>query len=69
MALNKTQLKNGIKQLMQDMMQRDQASIDEFAERLATLIDNYVKEATIVYESGLQSPHGPVVGTFNGHLE
>jgi len=71
MALNKTQLKNGIKQLMQDMMQRDQASIDEFAERLATLIDNYVKEATIVYESGLTAPPmgGAVTGTFNGHLE
>jgi hypothetical protein len=69
MALNKNQLKQEIIQILTDMMQREHNSIDEFADRLATAVDNYVKQATIVYENGLVSPMGAVTGTFNGHLE
>ncbi len=69
MALDKQTLKQNIVDLLSDMMSRDQNSIDEFADRLATAIDNYVKQATIVYVNGLTAPMGPVTGTFNGHLE
>lgn len=47
MPLNKTGLKNEIKMLMEDMMQREQTSIDEFADRLADAVDMYVKTATV----------------------
>jgi len=71
MALNKDRLKNSIKQTMQDMMTREQTSIEEFADRLAQAIVDEVKEAAIVYQSGLVAPSGggPVTGTFNGNLQ
>ena len=69
MALDKNQLKQEIKQILQDMMQRDNASFEEFAERLSTAIDNYVKQAEIIYTGGLSAPSGAVTGTFNGNLE
>lgn len=69
MALNKGQLKNGIKALMTDMRTRTEISDDDYAAELADLIDAYVKSATIIYTSGLISPQGPVTGTFNGQLE
>ena len=71
MALNKSNLKNKIVQIMTDMMQRENTSIDEFATRLSDAIDEYVKEAKIVYENGLVAPSGggAVTGTFNGTLQ
>ena len=68
MALNKDELKQNIKQILIDMMQRDTASYEVFAQRLADAIDTYVKQATINYTSGLTAPSGAVTGTFNGNL-
>lgn len=69
--LNKPQLKAGIKNLMTEMRTRTENADDEFATRLADLIDEYVKSATITYTSGLIAPPngGPVTGTFTGNLE
>ena len=70
MALNKVILKNNIIAIMQDMMSREETSIEEFAERLASTIDVYVKDAEIVYKTGLTSATGGVVtGTFEGNLK
>lgn len=70
MALNKTGLKNEIIVIMNDMLERENTSIDEFAERLSDGIDNYVKQADIIYTTGLTSATGGVVtGTFEGRLE
>lgn len=69
MALNKADLKTKIAAIMTDMMERENTSIDEFAIRLSNAIDAYVKEATVVYTSGLIAPNGPVTGTFNGNLQ
>lgn len=69
MALDKGQLKNEIKTLMTEMRERTENSDDEFADRLATAIDKYVKTAGIVYQAGLVAPQGPVTGTFKGKLE
>jgi hypothetical protein len=68
MALNKENLKNNIIQIITDMRARKDNSDNEFAERLATAIDDYVKDAEIVYKSGLTAPNGPVTGTFAGNL-
>jgi len=48
MALDKTNLKNSIKALLEDMMSKEDASYNEFAERLADAVDTYVKTATVV---------------------
>lgn len=69
MALNKNDLKNDIIQIMTDMRTREVNSDEEYAERLATAIDNYVKAATIIYTAGLTAPNGPVTGTFEGNLQ
>jgi len=69
MALNKSELKTQIAAIMTDMMARETTSIDEFATRLSNTIDAYVKEATVVYSSGLIAPNGAVTGTFNGNLQ
>jgi len=69
MALNKNTLKQDIKVIITEMRSRTENSDDEFADRLATAIDTYVKTATITYQSGLTAPNGPVTGTFQGKLE
>ncbi|CVK17127.1 hypothetical protein Ga0061079_11629 [Apibacter mensalis] len=69
MALDKESLQAGIKSLLSEMLTRDSNSIDEFSKRLSSLIDNYVKTATIKYDGGLSSPNGAVIGTFKGKLE
>jgi hypothetical protein len=53
MALNKPALKTGIKTLLQDMMNREEASFDEFGDRLSTLIDTYVKTGTVTVAAGI----------------
>lgn len=69
MALDKGTLKNGIKALLEEMLIRKDSSSDEFAERLSTLIETYVKGAEIKYTGGLVAPPGtgggPVTGIFN----
>lgn len=71
MALNKEQLKEGVKTLMSEMRTREDNADDEFADRLATLVDAYVKTAAINYTNGLIAPSGggPVTGTFIGTLQ
>ncbi|MBP4140014.1 hypothetical protein [Flavobacterium geliluteum] len=69
MALNKETLKQDIISIITDMRARDENSDQEFAERLSTAIDTYVKAAKIIYQSGLVAPNGAVTGTFQGKLE
>lgn len=71
MSLDKGTLKTNIIGIMTDMMEREETSIEEFAERLSAAVDTYVKGATIVYTSGLIAPTsgGAVTGTFNGELQ
>ncbi|HHN48600.1 MAG TPA: hypothetical protein ENN08_06700 [Bacteroidales bacterium] len=69
--LNKTILRNDIKKLMQDMMKRENSSIDEFATRLANAVDSYVKGASVVATpaqvaaAALSNAGGPVVAAGN----
>lgn len=68
MALNKTDLENEIKELLTQMLTRENTSIDEFARRLSSSIHDFVKSADIKYDNGLSAPNGSVTGTFNGSL-
>lgn len=69
MALDKSKLETGIKQLLEDMMKREENSFDEFAKRLATTIDAYVKEGEIEYLGGLANSGGAVTGTIQGTIK
>ncbi len=53
MALVKPQLKNSILTLLTNMRERTNVSDDEFADRLSTMIDNYIKSATVTVPSGI----------------
>lgn len=67
MPLNKVTLKN---KLIHIFSQPDtDSNVEQVAEQIADAIDEYVKEAKIVYTNGLTAPNGPVTGTFNGNLQ
>lgn len=53
MALQRAPLKQGIVQLMKDMMEREEPSYDEFADRLSDLIEQYVKTGTVTVAQGI----------------
>ncbi len=53
MSLNKAQLKTDIEKLLEDMMQKEEKSFSEFAKRLSTSIDTYIKAATITVAPGI----------------
>ena len=51
--LNKTELKQSIHELLGEMRKRTEVCDDEFAERLAGIIDAYIKSATVTVPSGI----------------
>lgn len=53
MALNKEQLKQGIIALQQDMQRKTDASMEEYAERLASLIEAFVKSGEVTVQPGI----------------
>lgn len=53
MSLNKGKLNNDIKKLLQDMMQKEENSFDEFANTLSTAIYNFVKTGTVTVQAGI----------------
>lgn len=53
MALEKNTLTEGILTLLSEMRTRTEVSDRECAERLATLIDDYIKSATITVPAGI----------------
>ena len=61
--------KAAVKQILEDMITREETSTEEFAERLIEIMEAWLKQATIEYTSGLSAPNGAVTGIFNGQLE
>lgn len=53
MALNKQALQKGIIRLQQDMQRKTDASMEEYAERLASLIDDFVKSGEVTVAAGI----------------
>ncbi|MCO5230139.1 MAG: hypothetical protein M9958_03185 [Chitinophagales bacterium] len=72
MALNKQILKTKIKNLLNGLKDEENQAdaIEQFADELSTAIDDYVKEAEIIYTAGLVAPPlgGTVTGVFEGNL-
>ena len=53
MGLNKQALKQGIIALQQDMLTKTDASTEEYAERLASLIDAFVRSGEVTVNAGI----------------
>lgn len=53
MPLIKKTLQEGIQVLLTEMRERTEVSDEEFAQRLATMIDTYIKSATITVPAGI----------------
>ena len=53
MALNKQALQQGIIALQQDMQRKTEPSIEENAERLASLINDFVKSGEVTVAAGI----------------
>ena len=53
MALNKQALQQGIIRLQQDMQRKTDASMEEYAERLASLIDDFIKSGEVTVAAGI----------------
>lgn len=53
MPLNTPALEQSVLHLLQDMMLREQNSVQEFAHRLTLAIDSYVRSATITVPANI----------------
>mgnify|MGYP001021679136 CR=1 FL=1 len=53
MALNKEQLKQGLVALQRDMLTKTDASMEEYAERLASLIHDFVCSGEVTVAAGI----------------
>lgn len=53
MALNKEQLKQGLVALQRDMLTKTDASMEEYAERLASLIHDFVCSGEVTVAPGI----------------
>ena len=62
MALNKQALQQGIIRLQQDMQRKTDASMEEYAERLASLIEDFVKGGEVTVKSGIPLQAGTYTG-------
>ncbi|MGQ0739145.1 MAG: hypothetical protein ACT4OJ_08820 [Bacteroidota bacterium] len=72
MALDKTRLKNNLKNVFTDTaanggVDRD-AQLDYFCEKLADELVEEIKRLTITYNNGLAAGATPVTGVFNNTL-
>ena len=53
MALNKQAMKQGIIRLQQDMQRKTDASMEEYAERLASLINDFFRSGEVTVAAGI----------------
>ena len=62
MALNKQALKQGIISLQRDMLTKTEPSMEEYAERLASLIDTFVRSGKVTVQAGITLQAGAYTG-------
>ena len=62
MGLNKEQLKQGIISLQRDMLTKTEPSMEEYAERLASLIDTFVRSGKVTVQAGITLQAGAYTG-------
>ncbi|MRI64708.1 hypothetical protein EDM00_12030 [Ornithobacterium rhinotracheale] len=54
MALDKESLKQGLISLQKEMIKEEAPSYEKYAEKLATLIENFVKSGKVVVNKGIE---------------
>lgn len=62
MALNKQALKQGIIDLQRDMLTKTEPRMEEYAERLASLIDTFVRSGEVTVQAGITLQAGVYTG-------
>lgn len=62
MGLNKQALKQGIITLQQDMLTKTEANPEEYAERLASLIYDFVRSGEVTVQAGITLQAGAYTG-------
>ena len=62
MALNKEQLKQGIISLQRDMLTKTEPSMEEYAKRVASLIDTFVRSGEVTVQAGITLQAGTYTG-------
>ena len=62
MSLNKEQLKQGIISLQRDMLIKSEPSMEEYAERLASLIDTFFRSGVVTVQAGITLQAGAYTG-------
>lgn len=68
MPLNKTDLRNGIKGILTDMLSKEENSIDEFAIRLSDEIEKFVKSGTVTVSVSTTGSASAQTGTGTGSI-
>ena len=66
MGLNKQALKQGIITLQQDMLTKTEANPEEYAERLASLIYDFVRSGEVTVQAGITLQAGAYMGATTG---
>ena len=66
MALNKQALQQGIIRLQQDMLTKTDAGMEEYAERLASLIYDFVRSGEVTVQAGITLQAGAYTGATTG---
>ena len=66
MALNKQALQQGIIALQQDMQRKTDTSMEEYAERLASIIDEFVRSGEVTVATGITLQAGAYTGATTG---
>ena len=69
LAVEKAEAKTALITILNEMMEREETSTEEFAERLIDVLEVWLGKATIVYLSGLSAGPNVVTGTFLGKLQ
>ncbi|MGV4332519.1 hypothetical protein [Ornithobacterium rhinotracheale] len=54
MALDKESLKQGLISLQKEMINEEEPSYEKYAERLATLIESFVKSGEVIVNKGIE---------------
>lgn len=63
MALNKEKLIQDIIAIQTEMLKKEQQDFEDYAERLATAIDEFVKSGEVTVQSGIALQAGAYTGT------
>lgn len=66
MALNKEKLVQDIIQIQTEMLQKEEKDFEDYAQKLAAAIDEFVKSGTVTVQAGIALQAGTYTGATTG---